>query len=157
MSEATSAGPVDHDRIVQHSVRGQLSKSGLEAFDIDASLADADTIGVNWLWSNALGGVKVQVPESEVEEARRVLAAEPGDEPDAPEATVCPCCGSADTHYFLDKRASFLTWLVLGIPVVPAFSRRACAGCGFRWKAWNGTQFFEEGFFSPADFSVISR
>jgi hypothetical protein len=107
-----------------------LVRAELEFFDIDASLADADTIGVNWLWSNALGGVKVQVPESELEEARRVLAAEP--EPLEP--TVCPHCGSADTHYFLDRRASFLTWLVLGIPVVPAFSRTACAACGFRWK-----------------------
>jgi len=111
-----------------------LVRAELEAFDIDASLVDADTISVNWLWSNALGGVKVQVLESEVEDALRVLAAQPGEEPDASAATVCPRCGSADTHYFLDKRASFLTWLVLGLPVVPAFSRRACGGCGFKWK-----------------------
>lgn len=108
-----------------------LVRAELEAFDIDASLADADTIGVNWLWSNALGGVKVQVPESEVEEARRVLATQSDD---APEGIACPHCGSADTHYFLDKRASFLTWLVLGIPIFPALSRCTCGGCGFKWK-----------------------
>ena len=108
-----------------------LVRAELEAFDIDATLADDETIGVNWLWSNALGGVKVQVPESEVEEARQVRAAEP----EALESAVCPHCGSADTHYILEKRASFLTWLVFGLPLIPAFSRTSCAACGFKWKA----------------------
>ena len=107
-----------------------LVRAELEAFNIDVTLADDETIAVNWLWSNALGGVKVQVPESEVEEARRLLAAEP----EAQDATLCPHCGSADTHYTLEKRASFLTWLLLGLPVVPAFSRTSCAACGFKWK-----------------------
>ena len=50
-----------------------LVRAELEAFDIDATLADENAIGVNWLWSNALGGVKVQVPESEVEAALGIL------------------------------------------------------------------------------------
>ncbi|MGD0869893.1 MAG: DUF2007 domain-containing protein [Bryobacteraceae bacterium] len=110
----------------------------LEAFDIDATLADENAVSLNWLWSNALGGVKVQVPESEVEEAFGVLGSEQSDEPDGqdlPQAIICPSCGSANTHYYLDKRASFLTWLVLGIPVMPAVSKRLCAGCGRKWKA----------------------
>jgi hypothetical protein len=115
-----------------------LVRGELEAFNIDATLADENTVSINWLWSNALGGVKVQVPESEVAEALGVLRTGESDEPDGqdmPQATLCPVCGSADTHYYLDKRGSFLTWLVLGIPVMPAISKRECAGCGHKWKA----------------------
>ena len=115
-----------------------LVRGELEAFDIDATLADVNAVSVNWLWSNLLGGVKVQVPQSEVEQALRVLAAEWSDEPDgqdAPEVTTCPSCGNSNTHFFLDKRGAFLTWLILTVPVIPAFSRRACADCGFKWKA----------------------
>lgn len=114
-------------------------RAELESFGVNATLADVDTISLNWLWSNALGGVKVLVPESEVEEALGVLAAEPSDEStdgqDVQAAFTCPSCGSRDTHYFLDKRGTFLTWLVLGIPVIPVISKQACAGCGNKWKA----------------------
>jgi hypothetical protein len=114
-----------------------LVRAKLEAFDIGVNLVDANTVGVNWLWSNVLGGVKVQVAESEAEDALRILAVERSDEPDGedvPEAAVCPACGSADTHYFLDRRGSFLTWLLLGVPLIPAVSKRVCAGCGRKWK-----------------------
>jgi len=116
-----------------------LALAELESFDIDANLADVETIRLNWLWSNALGGVKVQVPESEVEDALGILAAEPSDESsdgqDELEAIACPSCGSRNTHYFLDKRGTFWTWLVLGFPVIPVISRQVCADCGGKWKA----------------------
>ena len=116
-----------------------LVKSRLEAFGIDARLMDAFTVNASWLWSNAVGGVKVQVPESSENEARLLLQTEPSDEQDvgrAPEAAIpCPACGCAETRFFLDKRGSLLTWLVLGLPVLPAVAKRACAGCGHKWKA----------------------
>lgn len=114
-----------------------LVRGELEAFEIDATLADENAISLNWLWSNALGGVKVQVPESKVTEALGVLGTERSDEPDGrdvPQTTLCPSCGSSNTHYFLDKRGSFLTWLLLGIPVMPAVSKKECADCGRKWK-----------------------
>ena len=116
-----------------------LVKSELEAFGIEGELRDAGAISANWLWSNALGGIKMQVPESQADEARVILEAEPEEEIDAPggpaAATVCPGCGGSHTRYYLDKRGSFLTWLILGVPVIPAFSRMVCADCGRKWKA----------------------
>jgi len=116
-----------------------LVRAELEAFDLHASLADADIIGINWLWSNALGGVKVQVPESEAAEARHVLELESGCDEDTQDAAgsstaVCPHCGSHRTDYYLDKRGSFLTWLILGVPIIPAVSKRACADCLCKWR-----------------------
>ena len=74
-----------------------LVRSELEAFDLHPILADAHTVNVNWLWSNAVGGVKVQIPVSEAEEARRILEsgpAEPEPELESNEDASCPVCGS---------------------------------------------------------------
>jgi len=113
-------------------------KSGLGAFGVEAILTDDHTIDANWMWSNLLGGVKVQVSESKAAEARSLIEAEPGNEQDANETeisiTICPICSSSESRYFLDKRGSFLTWLVLGFPVIPSISKRACANCGHKWR-----------------------
>jgi hypothetical protein len=53
----------------------QLAKSVLDAAGILAFVADEHTITMNWLYSNALGGVKLQVPASLASEAEAVLDA----------------------------------------------------------------------------------
>lgn len=116
-----------------------LAKSELAAFGIDAFLTDAHTISANWLWSNALGGVKIQVLESQVQEAMDVLESAANREPPAEEVPtdsgeICPTCSSANTRFFLNKRGSFLTWLVLGFPVIPSFTKHVCLDCGARFK-----------------------
>ncbi len=116
-----------------------LIKSELEAFDLHPIVVDAHTVNMNWLWSNAIGGVKVQIPASEAEEARRILELDPA-EPQTEfysnetAATACPLCGSTDTQFQLDKRGSYLTWLMLSIPLLPPVSKRTCANCGSKWK-----------------------
>ncbi len=116
-----------------------LVKSKLEAFGFHPTLVDAQTVNTNWLWSNALGGIKVQVPAFEVEQARQVLESEPAESPGEPgsnESTfvACPVCGGNNTNYYLDKRGSFLSWLILSIPVIPPLTRRICRDCGSKWK-----------------------
>jgi hypothetical protein len=116
-----------------------LVRAKLEAYEFHPTLVDAEAVNVNWLWSNALGGVKVQVPEPEAAEALQFLASEPSYEetpPDAAEATfaVCPRCGSQSTEPFIDKRGSFLTWLIAGIPLLPTALKRRCLDCDCKWK-----------------------
>jgi hypothetical protein len=38
-----------------------MAKSILDSAGIESFLADENVISMNWLWSNALGGVKLQV------------------------------------------------------------------------------------------------
>jgi hypothetical protein len=115
-----------------------LVRAGLDAFGIDAILIDDHTINANWAWSNLLGGIKVQAEESDIEYALQLIEAEPSDEQEerawAQTGIVCPTCSSSNTRYFLDKRWSFLSWLVLGFPVLPSVSKRACANCGHEWR-----------------------
>jgi len=53
-----------------------MARSELEAYGIPAFVADEYAIGANPFYSNALGGIKVQVPPEFVEEARKILCAE---------------------------------------------------------------------------------
>jgi len=52
-----------------------IFRARLEAENIPAYVADEHQITANWLWSNALGGVKVRVPEVYAERAYVILRA----------------------------------------------------------------------------------
>lgn len=112
-----------------------MVKSQLESAGIPAFVADEYTIGVNWLYSNALGGVKVQVPESLAPEALEILAAETeAPQTSEPDAETCPECKSNNTEDFLEKRTSFLTWVLLGLPLLLPTEKKRCNDCGHRWR-----------------------
>jgi hypothetical protein len=124
-------------------IEAHLARSRLECEGLTCSLADEHIVGVYWLSTAAVGGVKLQVRERDREHALRVLeeaSAKPvssaewvtGDL-DAPR---CPACGSLriERERF-DRRLVALSWLLLGIPL--PFLRRwsCCRRCGERWHA----------------------
>jgi DNA-directed RNA polymerase subunit M/transcription elongation factor TFIIS len=112
-----------------------MVKSQLESAGIPAFVADEHVIGMNWLYSNALGGVKVQVPESLASEALEILASETeAPQTREPDAETCPECGSNNTEDFLDKRNSFLTLVLLGFPLLLPAEKKRCNDCGHRWR-----------------------
>ena len=112
-----------------------MVKSQLESAGIPAFVADEHVIGMNWLYSNALGGVKVQVPESLAAEAQEILVAETeAPQTSEPDATICPECGSNNTEDFLEKRKSFLTLVLLGFPLLLPTEKKRCNDCGHRWR-----------------------
>lgn len=113
-----------------------MVKSQLESAGIPVFIADEFTIGMNWLYSNALGGVKVQVPESLALEAQEFLATEVKTSTTNDLATAtCPQCGSKNTEDFLDKRGSFLTWILLGFPLLLPSNKMKCSDCDYRWRS----------------------
>lgn len=54
-------------------VEATMAKNCLEEAGFEVFLADAETVSVAWQLSNALGGIKLQVPELEADQARTVL------------------------------------------------------------------------------------
>ena len=112
-----------------------LACSALQAAGIDAGLADEHLVSANWMYSNAVGGVKVLVPPELAGAARQVLentaVSEPTTTADSRPMPSCPRCGAVDlkatTH---GQRPSFLTWLLLGFPLVPVLRRTLCLSCG---------------------------
>ena len=102
------------------------------------------TVGANELYPNGVGGIKLQVPEPEVERAREILEAF-SDTSDAlieedgwkqGEAVYrCPKCGAADIE--IEKGARKLTLatvLLLGWPLFFRRNKLVCSACGHRWE-----------------------
>ncbi len=56
-----------------------IARAKLDSEGIPAVLADEFTISMQWLYSNALGGVKVQVPPSCAQRALEILAQDDSD------------------------------------------------------------------------------
>jgi len=120
----------------------ELACSALKAAGMTATLGDEHIVGANWLYSNAVGGVKLLVPAACVTEALAVLdtPAEPSsvefDEGGAERGTdwgadVCIRCGSPDFEVVeRGKRLAALSWLTLGVPLYPVRRSRRCRACG---------------------------
>jgi len=113
-----------------------LVKSQLESAGIPAFVADEYTIGMNWMYSNALGGVKVQVPESLALEAQALLAS--GSDTRAAhdsDSATCPQCGSRNTGDFTNKTNIILSILICILFWIPLLSQtKKCRDCGHRWR-----------------------
>ncbi|HVK16195.1 MAG TPA: DUF2007 domain-containing protein [Fimbriiglobus sp.] len=62
------------------AAKAELARNVLEEAGIDAVLTDAEIVAMDWLISNAVGGIKVQVREEDAERAAEVLAGEFGEE-----------------------------------------------------------------------------
>lgn len=51
-----------------------MLRAFLESEGIAASVRDANTVTADWMLSNAIGGVKVDVPDADVSRARELIA-----------------------------------------------------------------------------------
>jgi hypothetical protein len=136
-------------RAFSHPHEAHLACSALQAAGIHATLADDHIVAAAWLYSNAVGGVKVLVPAEDAAAAQEVLDtpaaidADPGaGGGDAPafEATSCPRCGSHNVGSVTPgRRLLFLSWLVIGIPVFPVMRRTKCRDCGHQLQVVRNT------------------
>jgi len=116
-----------------------LAKSKLEAAGIPCFLDNEYTIGANWLYSNALGGVKLNVPEKYAEEAKFII--EESAEPVEQEVTegllpesACPACGATEIETKNYTRNFAAVSLLISLPVFLFLKRYRCKSCGHRWK-----------------------
>jgi hypothetical protein len=107
-----------------------LFRTRLEAADIPAFVIDENFVQMDWLYSNAIGGVRVQVDDNDVEAVREFLAADsPQPCPEA-EDVMCPACGSAGTAPDeWPRRIAYLTLFVLHFPILVGRYRWRCAAC----------------------------
>ncbi|WP_438952232.1 hypothetical protein [Porticoccus sp.] len=113
-----------------------IAKLKLDAKGIPAFVADEHTINMQWLYSSAMGGVKLKVPAPFADQATEALAEDFSDlfedeAEDDPERRACPSCGSLEmSPYIRGRKPAFLVFLLLGFPLF--FYKRGlrCAHCG---------------------------
>lgn len=125
-------------------VEAHLARTKLESEGIVCMVSDEYLVRVNWLLSNAVGGVKLLVPPWDAERARAILRPRPrlvvvaGDDAHRAEGEgemICPNCRSYDVYYTrFSRRAAGVFMLVFGF-IVPWLNRRwLCKQCGYQWK-----------------------
>jgi cell division septation protein DedD len=127
--------------VASNSMEAGLYRTTLEQADIPVVVADEGIVTMNWLLSNLVGGIKIQVPEDLVEEARDILTNEAtpvsADEAEAlarpPEA--CESCGSSDLVPYTGTQvrnilATIASYFLLPAPIPLKETRRQCRACG---------------------------
>jgi hypothetical protein len=84
----------------------EAAKLHIESNGIPAKVTDAEIVSMDWLLGNAVGNVKLQVPQSHAEAAASLLEvianerrkrreAASDDDWDAPDDDLCLACGAA--------------------------------------------------------------
>lgn len=120
----------------------QIARAKLDSEGIPAFIADEQTINMQWLYSNAMGGVRLQVPETYVQQAVELLtedSSEAVEKEQGIDVTPCSVCGSADTEpYQKGKRWAFLIFLGLDFPLFPVKNTFKCRKCGHIEKIEKG-------------------
>ena len=116
-----------------------LAKSILDSEGIECFLADENTIRMDWLWSNLLGGVKLWVREEDAAKAAELLAQESPEGFDADsdaehQQPRCPQCSSANVLFEeLSKHTAYAT-ILLHFPIPIKHLGWKCHACGHQWE-----------------------
>lgn len=124
-----------------------VARSVLDAAGVPAHLADANIIAADWLYSNAVGGVKLLVPSDRLDEAIALLEtpaqdadSSPLGSTDAPHQErsedICHQCGGDQFEPIKrGRRWAALTWLLVGVPLAPVRRAFRCRQCGTTLEA----------------------
>ncbi len=107
-----------------------IAKASLDAAGIPSFIADEHTINMQWLYSNALGGIRLLVPTDHLSEARELLAQDYSQnlaqQVDVQQET-CEVCKSTNIEPFTKgKKPAFMVFLLLGFPL---FFYKHCIKC----------------------------
>jgi len=101
-----------------------IAKASLDAANIPAFLENEHTINMQWLYSNAIGGVRFSVPAEFEVEALELINSDFSDQVDqefnslTKEKPICPSCGSSElVTYTIGKKPAFLVFLLFGFPL----------------------------------------
>ena len=93
-------------------IEAQLKQSLLRSAGIEAFIPDENTIQIDWMYRNAIGGIRLQVSNNQLEEALELLGLEPAQTEDI---IKCPQCGSHKIHFLMSSIWSLIPALIFGL------------------------------------------
>ena len=119
-----------------------IARSRLESEGILAVLDGEHHVAMDWMITNAVGGVKLLVRSTDSDSAIRILTETPevfqhdqaSDCPRDDGDICCPDCESPETYRERMKRKwIYLSILFLGIPIPFLSNKMICESCGNKW------------------------
>jgi hypothetical protein len=116
-----------------------LFESMLDSAGVECFLAEENTIRMDWLWSNLLGGIKLCVRKSEADEASSLLEQPILDRFDVEgigefQQPRCPNCNSLEISFQGLNRPVDYTRALFGGPRPLHCSLWECDFCGHQWS-----------------------
>jgi hypothetical protein len=127
-----------------HPYEAHIARTVLESEGIQARLDGEHHIAMDWMISNAVGGVKLIVHERDEVVAKKILShpdheindEQTGDTAKPAKPTeVCPFCQSEDIHLEkLNRGLSLISILFMGFPVPFLKRSMVCDRCERSWK-----------------------
>jgi len=133
-------------KVYDDYISASITKDRLEHEGVFCFLKDEQTITMNWLWSQALGGIKLQVRQEDVDRALAIIKldtehyeqqqVQPAYDENLsgqldPNNKVCINCGSHNTKQSgYEKGIAYSALLVLGFPVGVKSDKWHCFHCG---------------------------
>lgn len=100
-----------------------IARASLDSVGIESHIADEHTVNTQWLYSNAMGGVRLMVAESDAEDAKQILSSDFSESLESELAVdegkdVCPNCGSKELFAFTKGKRLFLSLYFTGFSIV---------------------------------------
>lgn len=113
----------------------QIARARLIAEEIPARIENEHTINMYWLYSNAMGGVRLMVIAEYAAMAREIIAQDFSEDVEQQfkiKADCCPQCGSDQVAaYTQGKKPAFLVFLLLGYPLFFYKHGMRCEQCHY--------------------------
>jgi DNA-directed RNA polymerase subunit RPC12/RpoP len=111
-----------------HILLGRLKDAGIHCF-----LKDEHTVTTNPVWGNAVGGIKLQVPVIDIDNAKAILEAL---DTEYRNNAVCQRCGQKGLDYMHKQStknifSAIATYLFGGFAMAPQHEY-VCSRCGWR-------------------------
>ena len=122
-------------RSFDNSFKANITLTKLESYGIECYLYDEQTVNMNPIYSNAIGGIRLMVKEEDLEETRQLL--QKFDE-DYLQSVKCPECGKPDISLISKPGATnfftaILTWAFSSYAIAPE-SIYQCSNCKYESK-----------------------
>jgi hypothetical protein len=116
-----------------------LAQGSLDSAGIESQLADENTVRMDWLWSNAIGGIKLIVDSEDVEAANEILNQPIPNEIDFDDSAKyeqphCPECQSLDINFEELYRLMAYGTMFLNFPIPVHRRGWVCHSCGHSWQ-----------------------
>lgn len=124
-------------------IEANIIKGRLESQGIPTMLLDENTVNTYWLYAQAIGGIRMQVKEEDVEHALAILKEDQAkmylleDENDGDNKQIvkCPNCHSSNLGVEKYSKSIFgFSWLLVGFPLLVPDKKYHCFNCGKDWK-----------------------
>jgi hypothetical protein len=112
----------------------EVARAMLEQHGFFAFLPDKNVVSAAWYLTQAVGGIRLQVPEGELDSVRPLLG---GSDDALVKGGVdsCPECGSGDVFRSVSLVAGIAALVLSGMPLLMRRRGRYCWQCRHKWLA----------------------